>query len=138
MSQTEGELEFGDAGGIAKQIREAIGVGDYEKVEVLLPQFDRTDGKKIVYKPSSAEELDKLKTAPKAVLLNLGLRMWDGHEDKQTWIHWIFPVEWYDAIPDGYIVTDIFGNDEPFMKGKTDDDRRYGALSFGFIQGKKP
>ena len=43
----------------------------------------------------------------------------------------LFPCEWYDVIPTGYMVTDIFGEAEPFIPGKTDDDKRFGCLSFG-------
>jgi len=35
-------------------------------------------------------------------------------------------------------VVDIFGEKEKFIKGVTDDDIRFGCLSYGFIQHKNP
>ena len=46
---------------------------------------------------------------------------------------WLLPAEWYDAIPNGFPVTDIFGCIEQFERGKTDDDRRFGLLAFGVM-----
>jgi hypothetical protein len=43
----------------------------------------------------------------------------------------LIPGEWYRLIPDGFMVTDIFGITEPFIKGETDDDIRFGCLSYG-------
>lgn len=43
----------------------------------------------------------------------------------------LFPHEWYDLIPDGFMVTGLFGETYPFKKGESDDDRRFGCLSYG-------
>ena len=37
------------------------------------------------------------------------------------------------SLPDGYEVTDIFWEVEPFKRGQTDDDMRFGVLSFGIV-----
>lgn len=124
----EGELKNSDENELARMIRHAIGAGDYEKVMVKTPIFNRTDGKVIKIFPTSASDLDNLKKAPDHVLKMIGLQQWEKG-------HWLYPVEWYDHIPNGYIVTAISGEDEPFEHGKTDDDRRCGALPYGF---KKP
>jgi hypothetical protein len=44
---------------------------------------------------------------------------------------WLFPAEWYNIIPDKFIVTGLYGESYPFEKGKTDDDRRFGCLAYG-------
>lgn len=43
----------------------------------------------------------------------------------------LFPGEWYDVIPDGFIVTGLYGEQYPFKKGDTDDDIRFGCLAYG-------
>lgn len=43
----------------------------------------------------------------------------------------LFPAEWYDIIPDGFMVTGLYGETYSFQKGKTDDDRRFGCLAYG-------
>ena len=124
MSEEIAGLEFGDVNELAHRIREFIGVGDFEPVTVLLPQFDRTDNRAVPIKPKDAKWLDTLKTAPVSILRDLGLQKWD--DDL-----WLYPAEWYDYIPEGYEIVDINGKTEQFCSGETDDDRRYGALAFG-------
>lgn len=58
-------------------------------------------------------------------LLILCLQKWEDD-------HWLYPGEWYDYIPEGYEVVTITGKKEPFRKGKTDDDIRFGCLPYGF------
>jgi hypothetical protein len=130
---SEYELEFGDANDLANVIRNAIGVGNYEKVNVIFPQFDRTDCKAISPPPDNTGWLDTLKTAPVEILRDLGLQLWSDESNL-----WLFPAEWYDYIPDGYEVVDISDNTEKFQKGVTDDDRRFGALAFGIIAKGEP
>lgn len=47
---------------------------------------------------------------------------------------WLFPHEWYDIIPDGFIVTGLYGEQFQFEKGKTDNDRRFGCLGYGIMR----
>lgn len=44
---------------------------------------------------------------------------------------WLFPAEWYNKIPNGFIVTGLYGEAYPFQKGKSDDDIRFGCLAYG-------
>ncbi len=133
----EGELKFSSENLLARQIRRAIGVGDYEEVRAITPQFDREDGKKVYYYPKTIEEFDGLKKAPHDILIDMGLRAWDGAKDG-SWKLYLYPHEWYDHIPEGYMVVDIFGEEETFERGVTDDDKRSGVLAFGFSTGKIP
>jgi hypothetical protein len=92
---------------------------------ITFPQFDRTDGIHPVQVEGGKFWFDQLKTLPHETLLALGMGLWEIG-------HYLYPVEWYDFIPDGYMVTSICGVDEPFKHGETDNDRRFGMLSYGF------
>jgi len=124
---TDGTLEFGDVNPLAAKIRKAIGAGPFEEVQVRTPQFDRADGKEITVFPKGAAFLDALKTAPRDILNDIGLRRWDEEEP----VLYLFPCEWYDDIPEGYEIESISGRKEPFKKGKTSNDRRFGMLAYG-------
>ncbi len=94
-------------------------------VEIRTPQFERTNGIVPVIPESNLDWFDKLKTLPKETLVQLGMGIWGKG-------HYLFPKEWYSFIPNGYPVVDINGNTELFRRGETDDDIRFGCLSFGF------
>jgi hypothetical protein len=115
----------------AKQLANVLGVEKGESVEIITSQFTRTDGKKITYMPTTVEEFDRLKTMSENNLKIAGCQIWD-KENGNT--HWLYPAEWYNFIPDGYIVTGISGEAKPFRRGATDDDVRYGVLAYGFVQ----
>lgn len=69
---------------------------------------------------------DALKKKSAEELWDLGMREWQEG-------HWLFPHSWYDHIPENYIVVDIFGEEEPFIHGKSDDDQRFGMLPYGIL-----
>ena len=53
----------------------------------------------------------------------------------------LFPGEWYNLIPNGFMVAGLYGEKYPFEKGKSDDDIRFGCLPYGItrqIQPNKP
>ena len=120
-------LAFGDENPIAKKIRDLLGVGDFDEVGCILPQFERTDGKTVTYVPTTTAEYDALKNAPDNILEDIGLGQWDEEI-------WLYPAEWYDYIPDGYEIVTINGKTKSFQKGITDDDMRFGCLSFGLLK----
>lgn len=101
------------------------------KIVIITPQFERTDGITPSGIPSTTEEWAALPTLTSEALKALGCGIWDKEDSKE---HWLFPKEWYDAIPEGYPITYIDGDTEPFQKGVTDDDIRFGMLAFGFIR----
>lgn len=43
----------------------------------------------------------------------------------------LFPGEWYNIIPDGFKCTSLYGEESIFVKGKSDDDIRFGCIAFG-------
>ena len=70
---------------------------------------------------------DEVAHTSKMRLAALGCRPWDGSGLM------LFPSEWFDIIPDGFRVTDIFGKTKPFVRAEASDDRRFGCLSFGVV-----
>jgi len=116
-------LKSGDDDEIVRRIRELIGVGPNEPVEVLCSQCER-NGRTVYYTPRTEAEFDKLKTAPESLLIDMCLvKCEDGH--------YLYPGEWFDYIPEGYEVVDIHGEKIPFSK-KLSDDIRFGCLAYGF------
>lgn len=110
---------------LAAEIRRRIGAGPNEKVEVATPEFDRpAHFPKPGQPPHTTEQWWALHTMTKKQLLEMGCLNWDGRT-------MLFPAEWYDHIPKGFIVLDINDTYEKFEPGKTDNDRRFGCLSYG-------
>lgn len=111
-----------------EQLKSALGVKNGDTLEIITPQFERVDGRVIQYFPRSVAEFDALKLMSDSALEAVGCGVWDEG-------HWLYPKEWYWNIPNGYEVTDICGETEIFVPGKTDDDIRFGCLAFGFVKG---
>jgi len=131
----EGQLAFGDEHPIAHEIREMLGVGPYEEVSVLTPQFERPEGGKPPWTPKTAEEFDKLPSMSEKALRFLCCKPWDDMDNGM--VLWCYPGEWYESIPAGYEIVDIFNETESFVPGETDDDIRFGCLPYGFLKAKE-
>ena len=101
------------------------------KLGITPPQFARPDGRTVPVTDFAKEHWENLPTRSEATLKALGLGIWE-KDEKGT--HWLYPKEWYPLIPDGMPITHIDGEKGLFCKGVTDDDYRFGCLSFGFIQ----
>lgn len=43
----------------------------------------------------------------------------------------LFPAEWYEIIPDDFVVTGLNGESYSFKKGVSDNDQRFGCLPYG-------
>lgn len=127
-------LDAGDSD-FVEQLTKALGLNPGESVNIVTPQFTRTDGRAITYFPCTIEEYAALPQYREDTLKKMGCQKWERKEDT---ILWLFPHEWYSVIPDGLMITDIFWNEEVFERGKTDDDIRFGALSFGFKATAEP
>ena len=113
------------------------------KISIVTPQFERQYDITIPFVPHDKNELQGvIETAPKDVLKKMGVGIWSTwkEDDEETDymskgdIHYLFPVEWYDHIPEGFEIISLFGEKEKFEHGKTDDDIRYGCLPYGFIR----
>ena len=114
----------------AVKLADAIGVLPGGTVEIITPQFDREDG---VWPVFPDFNFANLPSYPEATIRALGCRPWD-EPDADGVTLWLFPAEWYNHIPKGMLITDIFGEIEAFEPGVTDDDRRFGMLSYGFTR----
>ena len=104
-----------------KDFMESLG----PNVEIKTPQFDRDDGIQPVLPSTDSGWFDRLKTLPPETLKQIGCGIWEEG-------HYLYPAEWYDFIPNGYEIVNINNEVELFRKGHTDNDRRFGMLSFGF------
>ena len=120
-----------DSPTFAEDFAKAIGLQPGETLEIMTPQFERTDGMQVPVPDMSIDDFRQLATRDEATLKAMGLGIWD-RDDKGT--HWLFPAEWYDRIPDGLEIVSINKKTEVFKLGETDDDQRFGMLSFGFMQ----
>lgn len=116
-----------------QKLRAALDLRQDEYLNLILPQFTRTDGKRVVYVPKTKAEYAALPHLPPDLLRSFGCQPWD--EENPTL--WLFPGEWYWSIPENLEVVDILGNTERFIRGVTDDDIRCGALSFGFRESRR-
>lgn len=115
---------------IADRVARALGLEPGDEIVIHTPQHERLpDEPAPHWRPTSAADLDALRSAPAAYLHDLGLRLWAKEDGQETWL---YPGEWYDHIPDGYEVVDINGQAEPWKHGECDDDTRFGCLAFGF------
>lgn len=114
----------------AEQFRQAIGAKPGEAVEIVAPQFERTDG---LVPPIPQIDFSKLAGMPKATLREIGCQPWDEPNERGEAL-WLYPAEWYNFIPDGTLIVTINGSKEIFKRGETDDDMRFGALAYGFIK----
>jgi len=117
-----------DSPTFAEDFRNALGLKEGETLSVITPQFDRTDGLQV---PKPLIDFRELPSLSEETLKAIGCQKWD-EADKDGFVTWLYPAEWYDHIPNGTPIVSIFGKAEIFTHGKTDDDRRFGALSFGF------
>lgn len=108
------------------KLREALGIGPGDEVRVTGSQHDR-DPHEII-PPDAPKSFERLRTMTRTELHRWGLRMWSEESGLM-----LFPAEWYDAIPEGFEVVTISGRTLVFERGVTDDDRRYGLLSFGIV-----
>lgn len=123
-----------------------------EKIKIITPQFERPWERDNDFIPANEKEfLEVVDSAPKDILLKMGFALWDTmfniREETKGALKrersrpilfkeydeeiLLIPGEWYNIIPDGFVVTDIFGINEKFVKGRSDNDIRFGALPYG-------
>jgi hypothetical protein len=123
-------LDMGDKN-FADDLIKALGVKPGESINIITPQFERTDGCAVTYRPQSLEEFEAIKKMHPDNLKKIGCGVWDTSDG---FTHWLFPYEWYECIPNGMDVVSITGEPQQFERGVTCDDKRFGMLAYGFIQ----
>lgn len=129
----EGELKKSSESLIAAELREALGVGPDEPVTVFTPQFERLPNMPAPGAPPA--DWEALRGMGKAALQELGMGVWNDPTEPDDQFGgetlMLFPGEWYSSVPAGFAVTNINNEDKVFVPGTTDDDIRFGYLSFG-------
>lgn len=139
----KGMLKTSRENDLAARIRQALGVSGDEPISVVTPQFKRPKNwPKPEQAPLTIHEFSGLSSLSDEKLLKLGLGRWgrlfehkDGTESGP--MLWLFPQEWYKYIPEGFEITSITFKKEKFEPGKTDDDIRFGCLSYGILKEEK-
>jgi hypothetical protein len=111
------------------QLRKEIGVEPGEIVNIITPQFTRTDG---VVPAAPLDDFSALQKLSGDMLKAIGCCPWDEPNENGE-VLWLLPGEWYDRIPDGFPLTCIDGTTEPFKRGETDNDIRFGCLAYGVM-----
>lgn len=96
-------------------------------------QHDRIDGKTVLVRPQGLEQFQALKRKSVADLKALGCGVWSENDKCH---HMLYPVEWYDSIPEGLEMVSISDKITHFQRGVTSDDMRYGMLAYGFLVAK--
>ena len=117
--------------GFAVNLAKALGMKNGDTLQVMTPQFERVDGRKVTYFPTTPKEYEALKKLSPEDLKKVGCQVWEKVDSKTLWL---FPYEWYNVIPDGTKVYSIMWKEKVFKRGESDDDMRGGALAYGFIQ----
>lgn len=117
-----------------RDLMRALGVGPDDEVSIATPTFDRQDGRLVSYLPNMPEEYEALKLMLPSSLKKIGCQMWE--VDQKGNVHWLYPAQWFDCIPDGTEVVSIMGVTEKFERETMSNDKRFGALSYGFKQAR--
>ena len=114
-----------------KNFTEILGIEKGDKVTIASSQHEREYKLEISWKPETKDDFFALKSLPKDVLFKMGVRLWGKNEETGE-MHYLYPGEWYNLIPEGYPIISISDEEEFFSKTKTDDDIRFGCLAYGF------
>jgi hypothetical protein len=109
----------------AAAIRRAIGAGPTDPVAYSMRPRDRHPSWPApAQAPAGFAEFAKLFEMSGEQLRALGCGCWDGGL-------YLFPVEWYDYIPTGFPIENLFGDVKKFEHGVTPRDPGFGLLSCG-------
>lgn len=107
------------------EILKGFGFGKWSKMNDLIAENAQTPEEKVIHIPiingTAGETYDVDIGSAGCPILPL-------EEDEMVIL---FPGEWYDIIPDEFIVTGLDGEGYPFKKGESDDDIRFGCLPYG-------
>lgn len=123
---------FKSADKLIDHLKKELKLKNGDTINIATPQFDRGYDIEIDFKPSTREEMDLIvNTASRDNLIKMGFGVWS---EKNNKVHYLFPHEWYDHIPDGYPLISVMDRKYNFKHGETDSDRRFGCLAYGFIR----
>jgi hypothetical protein len=117
---------------LVAEIKSQLNLKPGDIVNFTGPQFNREYDLEIKWHPETTEEFDTVcKELPVDILKKMGVCVHYKEKDKTLYL---FPGEWYNFIPEGYLVDDVFGYREPFHKATNSPDIRYGCLCYGFTR----
>jgi hypothetical protein len=103
-----------------------------DTIRTATPQFKRQYELTINWKPESVDEFNVVcNDLPIDILNKMGICLFGKTKGSKLYL---FPGEWFDLIPKGYPVVDIFGHEKLWNKETADNDIRYGCLSCGFLR----
>lgn len=120
--------------GFAEKLAGFMGFEKGDVINIITPTFERTDGKEIKYFPCTVQEYEALPKMDEKTLIDIGCQMWD---EKDNMIHWLYPAQWFEFIPEGFEVYTIGERYVKFNKNTSDNDTRFGALAYGFLKPKE-
>tara|TARA_R110002051_G_scaffold257868_1_gene316891 strand:+ start:21714 stop:22124 length:411 start_codon:yes stop_codon:yes gene_type:complete len=120
----------------------ALGLKKGDVIEITGSQHHRDYDLEIDFIPQDQKELEAvMSTASKENLIKMGCAIWTSYKEKEdrTYLkkgeyHYLFPGEWYNHLPQGFEMVNIFGEKEKFVPGESDDDIRFGCLPYGFVR----
>ena len=118
----------------ANALAQAIDAKPGDTIEIVTPQFTREPGAPPARQPPAPFE--SVRSLDFAQLKELGCRCWDD-PDKDGTVLMLLPGEWYDSIPEGFMLECIDERPHRFEKGESDNDILFGVLAYG-IRVKKP
>ena len=91
---------------------------------------ERADGKTVAVPAPERDSFYKLSEVSEGQARGLGMQRWT-ESDESAGDLWLFPAEWYEAIPEGFEVEAIDGEQKRFSQRTCSRDRRQGALAYG-------
>ena len=89
---------------------------------------------------SPLEDWADLDQLDRIALLEMGFQTWNAEDDPENHALFegkqllLFPVEWFDHIPDGTRVVTIMGHREVFERANAGEDSRFGCLAYGVLR----
>lgn len=114
-------------------------MSDDQAIEVVTPQFERTDGNEPVdVSDWDRAEFEALTEVSDETRIKLGMRKWDTETRRMLWLFsyertlWLFPYEWHDHIPEGFEVTTISWETVEYRPEEF-TDKRFGVLACGVV-----
>lgn len=103
----------------------------WERVRVIpYDCYTLNESNKVNWIPKTTKDFNILRRMKKKDLLKLGMKIWEIKNQKALFL---FPQEWYETIPEGFTVYDIFGEREKFSKKTHMKENRFGALPYGIM-----
>lgn len=109
---------------LSDAIREAIGAGPDEPVEVQTPQFTRPAEQPAPGQPpASLEDWERYRHLTLAALRALGFGIWDTSGA-------LIPGEWFGRLPAGLVLESIAGHQVVVGRDSLSSDIRYGCLAY--------